>query len=34
MKVCEQKFPIIQYFDLLPTLICCCKLWWNSSGAI
>lgn len=33
MKVCEQKFPIIQYFHLLPPSIYCQKLQWTKSGA-
>ena len=34
MKVCKQKCPIIQYFDLLPTWIYCHKLWWTGNGGI
>jgi hypothetical protein len=33
MKVCEQKFPIIQYFDLPPPLIHRHKLRWTNTGA-
>ena len=28
MKICEYKFPIIQYINLPPTLIYCHKLCW------
>ena len=33
-KVCEEKFSIIQYMDLPPTMIHCHKLQWTKSGAV
>jgi len=34
MKVCEQKFPVIQYFHLLPPAVYRHKLQRTNSGAL